>query len=194
MCWWRAFTSSSEAFTSTETPVWVPLSRRVPRAVPENSWTSATSWRNSGSGTTRASNGGSAETLTYAATDSANGTYHEIADNAGAGIDNAAGGSATIERSVLHGNAGGDLANVACTSASWSAVGVPDCSAVNDNLAADPLLAADYRLLAGSPCLELIRQGQRTTLRVHFIARAVKLGQPRRFVFIGRFAEDTMAP
>lgn len=97
---------------------------------------------------------GGADGVRLAAGGQATIRYSTIADNTGAGVNNTAGGSTTVQRSVLHGNTLGDLLNVACTSVSWSAVGSPDCSAVNSNLAADPLLTPDYRLLNGSPCLD----------------------------------------
>ena len=82
-------------------------------------------------------------------------SYVTIADNTGVGVDNSLGGSVTsIDRSIVYGNAADDLVNIACSVVSWSDTGTPDCSSVNDNISADPLLTVDYRLYPASPCLE----------------------------------------
>ncbi|MBP7149002.1 MAG: right-handed parallel beta-helix repeat-containing protein [Acidobacteria bacterium] len=80
--------------------------------------------------------------------------YATIANNTGSGIDNTQGGTVTLDRSVVYGNSALDLVNVACGAVSWSAVGSPNCSAVNQNLSADPQLDAEGRLGASSPCLD----------------------------------------
>lgn len=56
------------------------------------------------------------------------------------------GGTVTVGHSILYGDAGGDLINV-----TGSDVGSVDCTGVNDNLQADPLFDAIYRLTGGSP-------------------------------------------
>ncbi len=80
--------------------------------------------------------------------------FSTIAGNTGIGIDNATGGTVVVDRSLVAKNTLKDLNNVACAQVSWSDVQVPNCAAVNNNAAADPLLLADYTLDAGSPCLE----------------------------------------
>jgi hypothetical protein len=80
--------------------------------------------------------------------------HSTLAGGLGAGVDNSAGGTVAIAHSIVDGNAGGDLVGVPCASVSWSVIGTPDCSSVNDNLALDCLLDLDYRLGDGSPCLD----------------------------------------
>ncbi len=80
--------------------------------------------------------------------------FSTVADNTGYGIDNASIGSLVIDRSIVWGNALDDLAVPACASATWSDIGVPDCSAAGNNVAGDPLLDPAYRLSSGSVCLE----------------------------------------
>jgi len=72
----------------------------------------------------------------------------------GAGVDNTAGGSVSIAHAIVHGNAGDDLVNVPCSTVVWSDVGTPDCSSMNDNLSADPLLDGAFVPQAGSPVLD----------------------------------------
>jgi hypothetical protein len=82
--------------------------------------------------------------------------YTTIAGNTGTGVDNAVGGTVTIDRSIVF-NEGpiDDLIGVPCENVTWSLIGSPDCSGHDDNLPPqDPLLDADYRLLDGSTCLE----------------------------------------
>jgi hypothetical protein len=81
--------------------------------------------------------------------------YSTLAGNTGVGIDNSQGGSVpSVDRSIVFGHPTDDLLGVACGAVSWSLVGNPDCSGVNANLSADPLLDVDFRLQAGSPCLD----------------------------------------
>jgi hypothetical protein len=80
--------------------------------------------------------------------------YVTIADNTGAGVENNAGGTVTVDRSILYGNSLDDLVNVACTSVTWSLIGFPDCSTGGNNIPGDPLLDPDYRPQDGSPCLD----------------------------------------
>jgi hypothetical protein len=81
-------------------------------------------------------------------------SYCTIAGNTGVGIDASQGGSVELSYSIVYDNDADDLVAMACSAVSWSDVGVPDCSAVNDNVAGDPQLDADYRLGAGSVCLD----------------------------------------
>ncbi len=80
--------------------------------------------------------------------------YVTIEGNAGRGIDNTAGGSVAVDRSIVWGNAGGDLANASCAGISWSDTGDPACTPGNGNLSQDALLGLDSRPQAGSPCLD----------------------------------------
>jgi hypothetical protein len=89
-----------------------------------------------------------------AATANATIRYATIARNTGFGVDNQPGGAVSIDRAIVHGNSAGDLRNVACAGVSWSTIGTVNCSAVNNNLNANPLLEPDYRLGNGSPCLD----------------------------------------
>jgi hypothetical protein len=100
--------------------------------------------------------GGAASGIVLAASGASLTLAHSTIANspAGAGVNNAAGGSVSIAHTIVHGNAGGDLTNVACGSVTWSVVGAPDCSAVHDNLSADPLLDGQYLPQAGSPALD----------------------------------------
>jgi hypothetical protein len=98
--------------------------------------------------------GNGADGVRVALGGSFSGNYLTIHDNTGVGIDNSAGGTVTLERSIVFANAGDDLASVPCAGVNWSDVGVPDCSASNDNLSTDPLLETDHRLSAASPCLD----------------------------------------
>jgi hypothetical protein len=81
-------------------------------------------------------------------------SHATVTNNAGVGLDNSAGGTLTATHTLLQGNTLGDVVNAACASFCWSNVGSLDCSSVCNNLHADCLLTADYRLNAGSPCLE----------------------------------------
>lgn len=81
-------------------------------------------------------------------------SFGTIARNSGLGIDNAQGGAVTLEKSIVFGNGGGDLVNVDCGQVSWSTIGSVDCTGAGDNLHADPILDATYRLQDGSPCLD----------------------------------------
>jgi hypothetical protein len=85
---------------------------------------------------------------------SVNAQYVTVEGNAGRGINNTAGGSVVVDRSLVWGNAGGDLANVSCSGISWSDTGDPACTPGNSNLSQDPLLGPDSRPLPGSPCLD----------------------------------------
>jgi len=72
-------------------------------------------------------------------------------------VDNSMSGTVTVAHSILWGNTGGDVQNVACTDAVWSLICSPDCSGVNDNICADPQFvngSNDYHLLSTSPALE----------------------------------------
>ncbi len=89
-----------------------------------------------------------------AATGNATIRYATIAGNTGFGVDNQPGGTVSIDRSIVHGNSAGDLRGVTCSGVSWSTVGTVNCSGVNNNLQANPLLEPDYRLGNGSPCLD----------------------------------------
>jgi hypothetical protein len=77
-----------------------------------------------------------------------------IAGNAGAGIDAAGGGAVNVALSIVYGNGGADLLSVPCANVSWSDVGSPNCSAVNNNLSANPLLDGNFKLADGSPCID----------------------------------------
>jgi hypothetical protein len=81
-------------------------------------------------------------------------SFATIADNTGVGVDNSQGGTVTIDRSIVYDNAMGDLDTVPCDNVGFSDTGTPDCSSVNDNISADPLLDVDFRLTDGSPCLD----------------------------------------
>ncbi|MCU0253870.1 MAG: hypothetical protein MUE47_04945, partial [Acidobacteria bacterium] len=80
--------------------------------------------------------------------------YATLASNTGVGVNNAQNGTVTLDRSVVWSNSAGDLLNVACANVSWSTVGSVNCSAVNNNLNANPLLDANFQLGNGSPCLD----------------------------------------
>ncbi len=88
--------------------------------------------------------GGSSATVRYAT----------IASNTGNGVNNSQNGTVSLDRSVIWGNSAGDLLNVACANVSWSTIGTVNCSAVNSNLNANPLLDASFQLGNGSPCLD----------------------------------------
>jgi len=99
--------------------------------------------------------GTGADGIRLASTGSLAMSFSTVAGNTGIGIDNSQGGTVFgVDRSILYGNAADDLLNVGCAAISWSAVGAPDCSAVNANLTADPLLDSAFHLQAGSPCLD----------------------------------------
>ena len=72
----------------------------------------------------------------------------------GAGVDNAPGGMVSIDHAIVHGNVGDDLDNVACANVSWSVVCSPDCSSMNNNICADPMLAGSYKPQDGSSVLD----------------------------------------
>jgi hypothetical protein len=97
---------------------------------------------------------GSNEGIVLGASGSLELRYATVAGHTGAGVDNTLGGSVTVSRSILWGNGSGDLINVACASVDWSDTGTPDCSSVNDNLSADPLLDSFHHLGDGSPALD----------------------------------------
>jgi hypothetical protein len=82
--------------------------------------------------------------------------YVTVADGAFTGIDNTAGGTVTVENSIVYGNLGGDLVNVPCESLTWSDTGSPSCAGINDNIATNPRFAGmgDYHLLSASPLLD----------------------------------------
>jgi hypothetical protein len=83
--------------------------------------------------------------------------HSTVANNAGVGVDNAAGGTVvSIAHSILYGNGGDDLLNdpTPCAGVTWSDIGTVDCTSAGNNLQADPLLTTDYHLGSGSPCLE----------------------------------------
>jgi RHS repeat-associated protein/uncharacterized repeat protein (TIGR01451 family) len=80
--------------------------------------------------------------------------YSTVAGNAGPGVDNIAAGAVTISTSIVHGNGGADLVNVPCASVSFSDIGSPVCAGQNGNISAPPLLTADLRPSASSPCLD----------------------------------------
>jgi RHS repeat-associated protein len=79
--------------------------------------------------------------------------FATIADNA-VGVNGTAGGTATVDHSVVHGNAGGDLLGVACTGVTFTDAGSPNCAGQNGNISDPPGFDAGYRLAAGSPCLD----------------------------------------
>lgn len=82
--------------------------------------------------------------------------YVTVADSASVGLDNAAGGTVTVENSILYGNVGGDFVNVPCESVTWSDTGAPSCAGMNDNITTNPRFngAGDYHLAAASPLLD----------------------------------------
>jgi hypothetical protein len=90
------------------------------------------------------------------ATSSLDVRYSTIADSAGAGIDDSAGGIVTVENSIVYGNAGGDLVGVACVGTSWSDIGSPNCAGVNNSVSANPGFSGpgDYHLVTASPLLD----------------------------------------
>ena len=63
------------------------------------------------------------------------------------------GGTATVDRSIIW-RAQNGLCDVPCVWISRSVVDAADCSTVAGNAWADALLAADYSLSAGSPCID----------------------------------------
>ena len=75
--------------------------------------------------------------------------------NAAGGLVNE-GGTAVVADTIVWGNGAADLSGVPCGSVARSdvGIGIPDCSAVNGNLSADPLLDASFRPGDGSPCLD----------------------------------------
>jgi hypothetical protein len=80
--------------------------------------------------------------------------YGTLAGNTGPAVDNGGNGAVAIKYSILFGNAGGDLVNVACSSLSYSDLTLPLCAGTNGNISADPLLLPDFHLSALSPCLD----------------------------------------
>jgi hypothetical protein len=102
--------------------------------------------------------GGTGQGIVMAGTGSLDLRYSTVAEGQAAGIDNTAGGLATITSSILWGNAGGDLVNVACGDVSWSDVGSVDCTGTGNNISADPLFVdpagGDFHVQAGSPVLD----------------------------------------
>jgi hypothetical protein len=80
--------------------------------------------------------------------------YGTLVGNAGPAVDNSGNGAVAIKNSILFGNAGGDLLNVACPSLSFSDLTLPTCAGTNGNISADPLLLPDFHLSALSPCLD----------------------------------------
>jgi hypothetical protein len=85
-------------------------------------------------------------------------TLHHVtlADSTGAGIDRSAGGTATIQHTIVYGNAGGDLVNVPCTSVAWSLIGSVDCTGINDNVQTNPQFigSGNWHLSTGSAALD----------------------------------------
>lgn len=80
--------------------------------------------------------------------------FTTIAGNTGYGITAAAGGTATVSDSIVYGNGSGDLQSVPCSAATRTDIGSVDCTAVNANLHANPVLTADFHLGGSSPCLD----------------------------------------
>ncbi len=74
-----------------------------------------------------------------------------VANNADGGVNGD--GPVTIVSSILFGN-GYDISGVDCADISWSDVGTVDCSAVNDNISADPMFIFDYTVARSSPVLD----------------------------------------
>jgi hypothetical protein len=84
-------------------------------------------------------------------------SHSTVADNVGPGVDNSLGGSVTIAHTILQGNGPDDTVGVLCSEVSWSNVGLPDCSAVGDNLNVDcefEVPGTDYQLASTSVCLD----------------------------------------
>jgi hypothetical protein len=79
--------------------------------------------------------------------------HSTLTGNVAGGLANES-GTATVMDTIAWGNGSVDLSGVACGSISQSDVGIPDCSAVNGNLSADPLLDANSQPGDGSPCLD----------------------------------------
>jgi hypothetical protein len=77
-----------------------------------------------------------------------------IAGNGGKGVDDTAGGVVTIAHVIVQDSAGGDVTNVGCPSITWSNVKSQDCTATGNDLHTTCALAADFRQLAASPCLD----------------------------------------
>ncbi|HHQ47987.1 MAG TPA: hypothetical protein ENK19_03790, partial [Acidobacteria bacterium] len=80
-----------------------------------------------------------------------------LADNAGAGIENSAGGSVNLTDSIAWGNTGGDLVAVDCLVVTRSNTGSPDCSPGSGNISADPLFDASHGLQSSSPSIDAAR-------------------------------------
>ncbi len=47
-----------------------------------------------------------------------------------------------VRHSILWNNATGDMSNVACGSAHWSDIGIPDCTGVQNNIPWSPVFVA----------------------------------------------------
>ena len=80
--------------------------------------------------------------------------YGTLSGNAGPAVDNSGNGAVAIKSSILYGNVGGDLLNVACSSLSFSDLTLSTCAGANGNISADPLLLPDFHLSPLSPCLD----------------------------------------
>jgi hypothetical protein len=79
-----------------------------------------------------------------------------IAGHAGAGVDNAVGGTVSITSTIVWDNSP-DLVNVDCSDLSFSDVGDVDCSASGNNANVDPSFVGggDFHLADDSPLVEL---------------------------------------
>ncbi len=97
----------------------------------------------------------SAEAIHVSGTGSLLLRHATVAASAGTGLGAAGGASLDVDHVILYGNGGLDLVGVGCAVVSWSDVGTPDCTGVNDNVSVNPdFEPGSYRLAASSPLVE----------------------------------------